>query len=59
MANAFVHNAKVIFIMGGKSFPVHECFDVHYALARKYVRDNKNSAQYKGGKLLVVSMLKK
>jgi len=59
MANPFQHNAKVIFIMGGKYFPVHECHDVHYALARKYVRENKRNPQFNGGKLLAVSMLQK
>jgi hypothetical protein len=59
MSREFVHNAKVVWIRNGKAFPVHECHDVHYAIARQFVRENKNSNAYKGGVLKAVSMLQK
>lgn len=58
MANPFVHNAKVLWIMGGKYFPVHECHDVHYAVARQYASKHRHDPQYAKGILVVVSMLK-
>ena len=45
--------------MNGQWFPVHECYDVHYAITRKYVATHKNDPQYAKGKLCAVSMLKK
>lgn len=57
MGNPFVHNAKVVWIMGGKPYPVHECYDKSYSLCRRFATLHKNDPQYKGGKLLAVSML--
>jgi hypothetical protein len=59
MSRPFVHNAKVMWIANGKSFPVQQCHDVHYAIARKYVHDHKHDPEYRGGKLIAVSMLQK
>ena len=58
MPNPFVHNAKVVWIINGQWFPVNECHDVHYAIARQYVRKHSNDPQYAHGKLCAVSMLK-
>jgi hypothetical protein len=59
MAKAFIHNAKVVWIRGGKAFPVHECHDVAYPIARQYVKDHCHDSVYSGGVLKAVSMLQK
>lgn len=59
MSKPWVHNAKVVWIYGGNYYPVDECHDVSYALARQYVREHKGDSAYAGGTLKAVSMLQK
>lgn len=59
MNRPFVHHSKVLFSINGQIKPVNEMTDKHYSICKAYVNKMKLDPRYKGGKLLVVSMLDK
>ena len=55
----FIHNAKVLWVSGTHRQSIPDMYDKPYPLCRQYVRDHMLDNCFKGGKLVVVSMLDK
>jgi hypothetical protein len=50
---------KVMWSYGGKCYPVWGMYDKPARLCQWYINQNKDNPKYAGGKLILVSMLKR